>query len=161
MKDLVKNLTGKSLYLLLIAISLFAVAFIISKYIIGTTSARYYANLIENDIKSKERSFQKLTRDTALLRTLSDQTYTEEILQTVLEKEIGYSFFINKKDTANNRDLIFWNTQTAIPPINFLDESDASIKYIKIIGTTVSKLPKWHTGKGDMGYIFVDEILVN
>jgi hypothetical protein len=37
----------------------------------------------------------------------------------------------------------------------------ASIKYIKIIGTTVSKLPKWHTGKGDMGYIFVDEILVN
>lgn len=36
-----------------------------------------------------------------------------------------------------------------------------SIKYIKIIGMPVSKLPKWHTGKGDMGYIFVDEILVN
>lgn len=36
-----------------------------------------------------------------------------------------------------------------------------SIKYIKIIGTPVFKLPKWHTGKGDNGYIFVDEILVN
>ena len=36
-----------------------------------------------------------------------------------------------------------------------------SVKYIKIVGTTVSKLPKWHTGKGDAGYIFVDEILVN
>ncbi|MBC7826103.1 MAG: chitobiase/beta-hexosaminidase C-terminal domain-containing protein [Chitinophagaceae bacterium] len=35
------------------------------------------------------------------------------------------------------------------------------VKYIKIIGTTVLKLPKWHTGKGDAGYIFVDEILVN
>jgi uncharacterized membrane protein len=37
----------------------------------------------------------------------------------------------------------------------------ANIKYIKIVGTPVSKLPKWHPGKGDMGYIFVDEILVN
>jgi uncharacterized membrane protein len=37
----------------------------------------------------------------------------------------------------------------------------ATVKYIKVIGTTVSKLPKWHTGKGDMGYIFVDEIVVN
>ena len=36
-----------------------------------------------------------------------------------------------------------------------------SVKYIKIVGTTVEKLPKWHTGKGDAGYIFVDEILVN
>ena len=126
MKDLVKNLTGKSLYLLLIAICLFCIAFVISKYIVGTTSARYYASLIENDIKSKERNFQKLTNDTALLRRLSDQTYTEDILHEVLEKEIGYSFFIYKKDTANTRQLIFWNTQIALPPINFLDESDAS-----------------------------------
>jgi len=126
LKDLVKNLTGKSLYLLLIAIGLFSVAFIINKYVVGTTSVHYYANLIENDIKSKERNFQKLTRDTALLRTLTDQTYTEEILQKVLDKEIGYSIFINRKDSGNHHQLIFWNTQTAIPPLNFLDESDAS-----------------------------------
>jgi uncharacterized membrane protein len=36
-----------------------------------------------------------------------------------------------------------------------------SIKYIKIVGTPVFKLPKWHTSSGDVGYIFVDEILVN
>jgi hypothetical protein len=36
-----------------------------------------------------------------------------------------------------------------------------TVKYIKIIGTTVSKLPAWHTGKGQMGYIFVDEVVVN
>jgi len=36
-----------------------------------------------------------------------------------------------------------------------------SIKFIKIIGATVSVLPKWHPKKGDMGYIFVDEIVVN
>jgi two-component system nitrogen regulation sensor histidine kinase NtrY len=126
LKDLLKNLTGKSLYLLLIAIGLFCLAFVISKYIIGTTSARYYANLIENDIRSKERNFKGLTADTSLLRTLSDQTYTGKILEKVLDKEIGYSFFIYKKDTANHLNLIFWNTQTAIPSINILDESDAS-----------------------------------
>lgn len=126
MKDIVKNLTGKSLYLLLIAISLFCIAFVISKYIIGTTSARYYASLIENDIQRKERNFQILAADTSILRTLADHTYTEKILQKVLDKEIGYSFFIYKKDSANHHDLVFWNTQTAIPPINFLEESDAS-----------------------------------
>jgi hypothetical protein len=35
-----------------------------------------------------------------------------------------------------------------------------TIKYLKVIGTNVAKLPRWHPGKG-AGYIFVDEILVN
>ncbi|MBC7826107.1 MAG: GHKL domain-containing protein [Chitinophagaceae bacterium] len=126
MKDLVKNLTGRSLYLLLIAIGLFSLAFVIDKYIIGTTSARYYASLIESDIKGKELNFQNLTGDTALLNALIDKTYNEELLEEVLDKEKGYSFFIYRKDTANHDDLIFWNTQTAIPPINILGESDAS-----------------------------------
>ena len=121
-----KNLTGKSLFLLLIAIGLFCLAFVIGKYVIGTTSARYYATLIENDIRSKERNFQKLTANTSLLTILSNRTYDGKILESVLDKELGYSFFIYKKDTANNSNLIFWNTQTALPSINILDESDAS-----------------------------------
>lgn len=35
------------------------------------------------------------------------------------------------------------------------------VKYIKIIGNPVAKLPAWHPGKGDKAWIFVDEILVN
>ncbi|QNA42704.1 c-type cytochrome domain-containing protein [Lacibacter sediminis] len=37
----------------------------------------------------------------------------------------------------------------------------STVKYIKIIGNTVSKLPAWHPGKGDKGWLFVDEVLVN
>ena len=37
----------------------------------------------------------------------------------------------------------------------------ATVKYIKIIGNTVNKLPAWHPGKGDKGWLFVDEVLVN
>ena len=36
-----------------------------------------------------------------------------------------------------------------------------NVKYIKIVASPVAKLPKWHSGKGDKGWLFVDEILVN
>lgn len=36
-----------------------------------------------------------------------------------------------------------------------------TVKYIKIIGNQVAKLPSWHQGKGEKGWIFVDEVLVN
>ena len=36
-----------------------------------------------------------------------------------------------------------------------------TVKYIKIIGVPVGKLPAWHPGKGDKAWIFTDEVLVN
>ncbi|MFC0775464.1 chitobiase/beta-hexosaminidase C-terminal domain-containing protein [Terrimonas alba] len=37
----------------------------------------------------------------------------------------------------------------------------APVKYLKLVVTPVAKLPSWHQGKGDKGWIFVDEVLVN
>jgi len=34
-------------------------------------------------------------------------------------------------------------------------------KYLKVIAVPVGKLPKWHPGKGDKGWVFVDEVYVN
>ncbi|MEP7144475.1 MAG: chitobiase/beta-hexosaminidase C-terminal domain-containing protein [Ferruginibacter sp.] len=34
-------------------------------------------------------------------------------------------------------------------------------KYMKVVVIPVSKLPLWHNGKGDRGWIFVDEIFLN
>jgi hypothetical protein len=39
----------------------------------------------------------------------------------------------------------------------FLDEP-AAYSFYKIIAKPVSKLPSWHSGKGDKGWIFVDEV---
>lgn len=36
-----------------------------------------------------------------------------------------------------------------------------AVKYIKLIATPVAKLPAWHPGKGDKGWIFADEIFLN
>ena len=37
----------------------------------------------------------------------------------------------------------------------------SKVKFIKLVGTPIPKLPSWHRDKGKPGYIFVDEILVN
>ena len=36
-----------------------------------------------------------------------------------------------------------------------------SVKYIKVVAVPVPKLPTWHPGKGDKGWVFTDEIFVN
>ena len=39
--------------------------------------------------------------------------------------------------------------------------SEHTLKCIKVIAVPVSKMPPWHPGKGEKGWVFVDEILVN
>jgi uncharacterized membrane protein len=36
-----------------------------------------------------------------------------------------------------------------------------TVRYLKIIANPVAKLPKWHSGKGQRGWFFTDEIIVN
>ncbi|WP_315815236.1 hypothetical protein [Paraflavitalea speifideaquila] len=59
MKQLLKNWLSKNIYLLA-AIGLFGVAFILNKYVIGTTTARYYVNLIEKGSSKRKRTFRNL-----------------------------------------------------------------------------------------------------
>ncbi len=127
MKQLLKNWLIKNIYLLA-AISLFGVAFILNKYVIGTTTARYYVNLIEKRIKEKERDFQELTADTALLSALADQRYDEAGLARVLDKKKGYDIFIyeHAQDSANTPHLVFWNTQNILPDVSFSWGMDTS-----------------------------------
>jgi uncharacterized membrane protein len=35
------------------------------------------------------------------------------------------------------------------------------VKYVKVVADPVAKLPAWHPGKGQKGWVFVDEVLVN
>jgi uncharacterized membrane protein len=35
------------------------------------------------------------------------------------------------------------------------------LKYIKFLATPVRKLPDWHAGKGEKGWVFMDEVFVN
>ncbi len=127
MKQLLKNWLSKNIYLLA-AISLFGIAFILNKYVIGTTTARYYVNLIQNRIHEKERDFQELAADTALLAKLVDQHYEEKSLSGLLDAKKGYDIFIYEHlhDSLNTPRLVFWNTQNILPDVSFAWGRDTS-----------------------------------
>jgi hypothetical protein len=36
-----------------------------------------------------------------------------------------------------------------------------TVRYLKLIANPVTKLPHWHPGKGEKGWFFVDEVIVN
>jgi uncharacterized membrane protein len=42
-----------------------------------------------------------------------------------------------------------------------LSFTPVTIKYLKIVAVPVAKLPLWHQGKGERGWVFVDEVFVN
>lgn len=126
MKDLFLRLGGRRLFFLVAAIVLFVVSVLINQFVITSTSSPYYARLIQNDIVTKEKDFQRLAKDTALLYSLVNRTYSEQTLNSLIDKEKGYLFFIYDKDTAREHKLLFWNSQQAVPPINIMNETDAS-----------------------------------
>lgn len=108
------------------ALLMFAIASLVNELIISNTSSQYYARLIQRTVISREHDFQKLAQDTALLHSLVNKTYDENTLNSVIDREKGYLFFIYDKDTGTGNKLMFWNSQQAIPPINIMNESDAS-----------------------------------
>jgi two-component system nitrogen regulation sensor histidine kinase NtrY len=126
LKDLFRRLGGRRLFILGAALFMFLVSVIINQVIITSTSSPYYARLIQHDILNKEKDFQKLAQDTSLLISLINRTFDENTLSNVIDKEKGYLFFIYDKDSASSNKLLFWNSQQALPPINIMNETDAS-----------------------------------
>lgn len=126
MKDLIRRLGGRRLFILAASLAMFLISVVIDQLIITSTSSPYYARLIQRDIMAKEKDFQKLARDTPLLFSLINRTYDEQTLNNIIDREKGYLFFIYDKDTGTGHKLVFWNSQQAIPPINLMNESDAS-----------------------------------
>ncbi|HRE50415.1 MAG TPA: HAMP domain-containing sensor histidine kinase [Flavitalea sp.] len=128
MKDLFNRLGGRRLFILAAALVLFLVAFVLNKYLIGAASSPFYADLIQKDIVAKERSFQRLAKDTPLLTSLINRSYGERTLNRVSAQRMGFFFFIYARDTSTvgQHKLLFWNTQQALPPMNIMNESNAS-----------------------------------
>jgi signal transduction histidine kinase len=118
LKHLQHKLLNRHTYTLLAAISLFTLAYFLNRYVTDVTSPRYFARIIQNRIQQKEKDFQQLAGDTALMGSLVDQTYTEATLQKLLYTEKGYGLYIYD-ETESAFDvpaaLLFWNTQLILP----------------------------------------------
>jgi two-component system, NtrC family, nitrogen regulation sensor histidine kinase NtrY len=127
LNPLLKRLLNRNTYFLLAAISLFVIAFFLNKYFIGSTSTRYYVKAIQQHIQQNEKDFKQLVKDTVLVSSLVNQTYNENKLDKLLDNELGYDLFIS--DVTNNPaspQLLFWNTQTVLPPLSTPDARTGS-----------------------------------
>ena len=117
MKQLLRNWFNRSIYLLLAAFLLFAVAYLLNRYAINNSASRYYAYQIEKWIRNKEKDIRQVIADTALMQSLVDQTYSESTLNSLLDKEKDYCLFIYRNNEYGRTDLVFWNTQITLPPL--------------------------------------------
>jgi signal transduction histidine kinase len=135
---------NRNAYLLLAAIGLFLIAFLLNKYLLGTTSTRYYTRLIQTRIHEKENNFSELIKDTALLRLMARQQYTEDQLERVIDR--GYYIFVYG-DSAKP-DLIFWNTQEVLPDMPATDSTGNSFTITKANGVYVRRDVKLRLNDG-------------
>ena len=63
-----------------------------------------------------------------------------------------------KKDKESEKEENTDNTDNLIIACNF---QPVEVKFIKLLVKPVAKLPDWHPGKKEKGWIFVDEVFVN
>jgi hypothetical protein len=92
---------------------LVTIAFIIDNYLSGTSSPTTVSKNIRHFISTQEDDFDRLSEDTVLLTSLSQNTYNEKLLQELTEKK--YFLFLYKKSEYGELNLRFWNTQVVDP----------------------------------------------
>jgi two-component system nitrogen regulation sensor histidine kinase NtrY len=114
LKQFLKTKLNRNTYLLLAVIGLFGIAYLLNNYVLVTTSTRYYTRLIQNRIQQKEKDFEKLSRDTALLASLVDRRYQEATLEKLINKGY-YVFLYGERVNGQLPELLFWNTQEVLP----------------------------------------------
>ncbi|MBS1566013.1 MAG: hypothetical protein JST39_16615, partial [Bacteroidetes bacterium] len=115
MKNFIQQVVRKNIFFLLGAGWLLTIAFIIDNYWYSSSSIRYLRTHIERDIQRQEKSFDKFLTDTALLRRLSTQTYSEKEMQQYTNTDrTPYCIFLYNYDEYGNLDLRYWNTQLVL-----------------------------------------------
>ena len=119
-----KPLLFKNSYLLILAACLVIFSFVIDNFWSGNSSLAAVQKSIENDVQQSEKDFEKLVKDTALIRQIDNNSFDEPLLQQLTEKSYFiYRYFVND---IGQHQLVFWNTQTVIPAENVLGVKDSS-----------------------------------
>ena len=119
-----KPVLFKNSYLLILAACLVIFSFVIDNFWSGNSSLAAVQKSIENGVQQSERDFEKLVKDTVLIRQMDNNGFTEPLLQQLTEKPYFiYRYFVND---IGQHQLVFWNTQTVIPAENVLAVKDSS-----------------------------------
>ena len=125
MKSFFIDIFRRNIYLLLTAFGLFLGGYFLNLYFNSDAAVAALRNSIQSFLQDRERDFQQLTGDTALLTRLADREYSKKELDQMVEKK--YGVFLYGQDTSGNGLFLqFWNDQRSLPTVSILTRRDSS-----------------------------------
>ena len=125
MKSFFIDIFRRNIYLLLTAFGLFLGGYFLNLYFNSDAAVAELRNSIQSFLQERERDFEQLTRDTALLTRLADREYSKKELDNLVEKK--YGVFLYGQDTSGNGLFLqFWNDQRSLPTMTILTRRDSS-----------------------------------
>jgi len=86
-----------------------------------TSAPAQVKKTLQRTINNREKDFEQLLNDTALLRSLNNGTYSKNSFQQLIRKDYFIFVASNGSDGFQTR---FWNTQTILPGIELWQRAD-------------------------------------
>ena len=122
------------------------------------------------DFSSKCLGYQK--NDAILIFDLGKSKKIQKVNINTLQNIGSYIFPPTSLEVFGSNDKIHWVTLkriSPVPPSKILPAENTmyslafkstEARYIKIEGAPIKKLPKWHPGKGQPGWLFLSEVII-
>ncbi len=117
-----KKFLRRNVYLISTGILLFFAAYLIHLYLNGTANLRILRNGIESFLQKREKDFRELTSDETRIRRYSENRYSREELDLLIEKE--YGVLIYERNHPYSEHLTFWSDQSSVLPDSMLLKPD-------------------------------------
>lgn len=111
---------------MLAAFVLFFSGYLFNIYFNSSASVSVLRNSIESFLQKREKDFEKLSGDTALLTRLYDLQYSDKDLDALVEKKYGIFLYEIKDSSGSPGVLRFWNDQRSYPDPAILNGSDSA-----------------------------------
>ena len=109
-----KNTLFSRYGLLILAIALFVFSYVFNSVYTNKTSISKEVRSLERYLHQQQRSFNSFLSDTSLIRNLAEKKESLDKFETVVNKK--YGIYIVARDIFGNTDMLFWNTQSVLPP---------------------------------------------
>jgi two-component system, NtrC family, nitrogen regulation sensor histidine kinase NtrY len=149
LKSFFIDIFRRNIYILLTALGLFLTGYLLNLYFGGDTSVRRLKNSIQSFLQEREREFDELSRDTALMGRLGENRYTKKDLDRVVDRRFGI-FLYGSDSVGAGLFLQFWSDQRSLPTtalINgpdtagFVQLSNGQYEYLKRMVTGADRKP--------------------
>ena len=125
MKSFFIDIFRRNIYILLTAFGLFLAGYFLNLYFSGDASVQRLRNSIQSSLQERERDFDELSNDKALLSRLAGKEYTKKDLDRLVDKK--YGFFLYGSDSVGaGLYLQFWNDQRSLPTMALINGPDTS-----------------------------------